>query len=314
VSSPGQHTRPAATGTRAILRRASLAVALALPAPLPFASAQNLRGDEALSTVLVAGEGWQAIAEGVNSPGASFADAEGNYYVSDAARGVLRVAADGAISVWWKEAPRLARMSFASDGRLFAITAEPRSRLILVAPSTRKVRVLASGLEGGDLAITSQGLAYFTDTVKGRVLLAQGHRRPRVVASGLARPTGLTFSGDQATLVVAEGGGSHAWAFRVELDGSLAFAAPWVELRLAPDRTASGAGGMATDAEGRFYLASPVGIQMFDWTGRLGGVIAGPTAEMVTGCAFAGPERAYLYVTSSRRVFRRKTKAHGAPL
>jgi enterochelin esterase family protein len=62
---------------------------------------------------------------------------------------------------------------------------------------------------------------------------------------------------------------------------------------------------------GRFYVTSHVGIQMFDATGRLGGVIAKPTNKGCVSVAFAGPNHSYLYACASDRIYRRKLQAKG---
>jgi gluconolactonase len=50
---------------------------------------------------------------------------------------------------------------------------------------------------------------------------------------------------------------------------------------------------------------------MFDSTGRLGGVIERPQNKGTVSVAFAGPNLEYLYVCSSDKIYRRKTKAKG---
>ena len=67
-----------------------------------------------------------------------------------------------------------------------------------------------------------------------------------------------------------------------------------------------------TDATGRYYVSSDIGIQMFDPTGRMGGIIAKPQNKGTVRAAFAGPGLEYLYVASSDKIYRRKTKAKGA--
>ena len=69
---------------------------------------------------------------------------------------------------------------------------------------------------------------------------------------------------------------------------------------------------MTTDAAGRYYVTTAEGIQMFDPTGRISGVISKPSRhEGVTNIVFAGHERKYLYVTSGGRIYRRLTQAKG---
>ena len=68
---------------------------------------------------------------------------------------------------------------------------------------------------------------------------------------------------------------------------------------------------MTTDAVGRYYVTTAVGLQMFDPTGRMGGVIAAPSEKPIVSVTFAGPELSYLYVAAGDKIFRRKTKTKG---
>jgi gluconolactonase len=77
-------------------------------------------------------------------------------------------------------------------------------------------------------------------------------------------------------------------------------------LRTPLGRRDSGGDGMAIDSQGRAWITSLVGIQVFDVAGRLGGVLALPQAKPTVSCAFAGSDHSWLYVCSSDRVFRRK--------
>jgi enterochelin esterase family protein len=68
---------------------------------------------------------------------------------------------------------------------------------------------------------------------------------------------------------------------------------------------------MTTDSAGRYYVTSHVGIQMFDPTGRLSGVVAKPQEKGCVSVAFSGPGLEYLYACNTDKVYRRKTKAKG---
>jgi enterochelin esterase family protein len=66
---------------------------------------------------------------------------------------------------------------------------------------------------------------------------------------------------------------------------------------------------MAIDATDRYYVTSAAGIQVFDPTGRLSGVMATPNpAKPLTSCILAGPGHEYLYVTNGDTIFRRRLK------
>ena len=76
-------------------------------------------------------------------------------------------------------------------------------------------------------------------------------------------------------------------------------------------KTASSGDGMTSDAQGRYYVASAVGVQVFDPTGRMSGVLPKPSEKFMTSCGFGGPNMEFLYVTCADKVFVRKTKANG---
>jgi enterochelin esterase family protein len=78
-------------------------------------------------------------------------------------------------------------------------------------------------------------------------------------------------------------------------------------------RKGTGADGMTFDKAGRIYVCTHAGLQMFDPTGRLGGVIAKPQEKTLSNVVFGGPDFAYLYVTCTDKVYRRKTKSPGEP-
>ena len=105
--------------------------------------------------------------------------------------------------------------------------------------------------------------------------------------------------------------GAHLWAFRVETDGSLKFKQPYFTMQLQRGLTESAADGMKVDAAGRMYVATRLGLQVFDPQGRLSGVIAKPQIAWLANVVFAGPNLDTLYVTCTNKVFKRKTKVTG---
>ena len=59
-------------------------------------------------------------------------------------------------------------------------------------------------------------------------------------------------------------------------------------------------------------MTSALGIQIFDPTGRLCGVIAKAARDRgEVSCVLSGPGRAYLYVGAGTTIYRRKVQATG---
>jgi len=141
-----------------------------------------------------------------------------------------------------------------------------------------------------------------------------------VVDTGILRPNGIALSPDGGTLAVSDSGGEHAWMFRVQADGLLDAKLPVMALRLPidpkgefafhqppPYQTASRGDGMAVDQQGRYYITSALGVQIFDPTGRECGLLPKPDPlQPLTSCALAGPDHQYLYITHGSQVLRRK--------
>jgi enterochelin esterase family protein len=297
---------PARHSTSAIL---SILLILS-SSPLP---AQNLAGDEALSKVLIDGEDWQLVAEGFGFTDGACADAEGNFYFMDLGKGtaIQKISPDGKVTDFIKNAPKCSGLKFGPDGRLYACTQGPKKQLVAIEVPSGNLTVLADNVQPNDLVVSHKGYVYFTETGKGQVTIVDVKGNMRVGATGINAPNGITLAPDQGTLAVSEYRGTNVWVYRVNADGSLAAGARYMDLRTPVGKADSGGDGSTTDAMGRYYVTSHLGIQMFDSTGRMGGIIAKPTTKGCVSVAFAGPGHEYLYACAADKIFRRKTSAKG---
>jgi len=282
----------------------------------------KLGGDRPLRRQLIPGEGWTVVAEGLGFADAPCTDAAGNLYVCDMkAPAVYRVAAaDGGRTTLCAEA--VSGLEFGPGGLLYGCQGG-KKRIISIDPRDGTVVEVATGVAPNDLAVTPDGFLYFTDTKQGhvvRIVLATG--AVETVAEGIAGPNGIVLTRDGGTLAVSEHRGSHCWTFRVNADGSLDAGMPTMTLRrpidpkgefkhhAPPPYLAEARGdGMAVDAADRFYVTSAVGVQVFDPTGRLSGVLAKPDpTKPLTSCVLAGPGHDQLHVTAGDTVYRRRLK------
>jgi enterochelin esterase family protein len=276
-------------------------------------SAQNLAGDEALSKVLIDGEDWQLVAEGFGFTDGACADADGNFYFMDLGKGtaIQKISTDGKVTDFIKSAPKCSGLKFGPDGRVYACAQGPKKQLIAIEVPSGKITILADNVQPNDLVVSHKGYAYFTETGKGQVTIVDAKGTVRVGATGINAPNGITLSPDQGTLAVSEYRGTNVWVYRVNADGGLDAGARYMDLRTPTGKADSGGDGSTTDALGRYYVTSHLGIQMFDSTGRMGGIIAKPTSKGCVSVAFAGLGHEYLYACAADKIFRRKTKAKG---
>ena len=266
--------------------------------------------DMPLSTVLIEDEGWELVASGFRFTEGPAVDAAGNLYFSDVPNSrIHKLDADGAVSVFVENSHSTNGLMFGPDGRLYGC--QNGKQRIVAYDRDGKAATIAEGVESNDLVVNGAGGIYFTDPNRRRVWYVSPEGEKRVVDEGIERPNGIILWPDQGTLVVADTLGQFLWTFRVEADGSLKYREPYYAVRLTAGREGSGADGLSVDSAGRLYAATYAGLQVWDPTGRSCGVILKPQPAFLSNVVFAGPKLDTLYVTSTDKVFRRKTQATG---
>jgi enterochelin esterase family protein len=268
-----------------------------------------------LSKVLPKEGGWEQVGTGYGFTDAACSDAQGRFYFSDLPKGTLyRVEQDGVPRPWLEARHKISGMKFGPDGHLYAATQGTldggKDKLIIVIdPASKEIKTIATTVQPNDLVVSKSGMVYFTDTGAGQVLMvptsAQSLARPRVAAGGIGKPNGIGLTFDHRFLIVSEYGGTNVWSYAIAEDGSLRWGERYMELRTPVDQGDSGGDGMIVDAADRAFITSHVGIQMFDPTGRLGGVISKPSQKPCVSVALAGPKQDWLYACAGDAVWRR---------
>lgn len=280
--------------------------------------------DMALNLLLIDGEDWQLVAKDLGFADGPCTDAEGNFYYSDMkAPAIYRVSPDGQQT---KLIDELASgLKFGPDGRLYACQGA-KKRLIAIKLGANEIEEIATDVQPNDLVVSHRGHIYFTETGKKQVTFVDAKtKEKRAADTGITAPNGITLSPDQGTLAVSDYRGANVWTFRVNADGSLDAKTPYMEMRRPVDPkgefkfnnpppllAASGGDGMCSDRAGRYFVATTLGVQVFDPTGRLCGVLPKPNPDKpLTSCGLAGKDRSFLYVTNGDRIYRRKVQATG---
>ena len=127
-----------------------------------------------------------------------------------------------------------------------------------------------------DLAVNVKGDLYFTDSPGKKVWFVPKGGKPRVVDEGIEFPNGVLFSPDQTLLYVSDYAGQLSWVFRIQPDGSLAHKQRYFYVHMPDAATRSGADGMAVDTDGRVYITTSLGVQVFDQIGKCHAIIPAP--------------------------------------
>jgi len=214
-------------------------------------------------------------------------------------------------------------------------------RVVEVDPATGRVlRVLLDKINGkpidgpNDLVMDAKGGVYITDpqftpeaqkTQPGKqvyYLAPDGTAKVVIAAGEYAMPNGVELSPDGKTLYVnntwQKPGENFIYTYAVAEDGSLSNKKQFAKLDLTPtvleaakpeDRLDSGADGSAVDTDGRYYVATRTGVQIFMPDGTYVGTIFVP--QYPVSITFGGPNNDILYMVGESSVWSIQTKVHG---
>jgi gluconolactonase len=137
-----------------------------------------------------------------------------------------------------------------------------------------------------------------------------------------AMPNGVEISPDGKTFYVNntwfQSGEHFLWVYDIKEDGSLCNKRKFAMLNLTPelvsakelkDRIIPRVGGMAVDTDGRIYVATLSGVQIFDKTGTYVGTIWCP--QYPVSCTFGGKNNDMLYMVGESSAWVVQTKVKG---
>lgn len=268
--------------------------------------------DMALSGVLIDGQDWQEVSHGHKFTEGPAADPQGRVYFTDVPNSqIFKIDLDGKVSIFAENTAQTNGLMFGPDGKLYGCRNGDK-QIVAYDVATAKHEVIASDVSSNDLVVNNLGGIYFTDPGAGRVWYISPDRQKKVVAEGL-KPNGVILWRDGGTLVVTDAQEPCLWTFRVEADGGLSNKDRYYgPLTMVLGATSTGSDGMTLDSVGRLYVTTRAGLQMFDPTGRKGGVILKPDPNKpLSNVCFGGEKLDTLYVTAGDKVFRRNTQTTG---
>jgi gluconolactonase len=230
------------------------------------------------------------------------------------AKRIVRIGPDNTVSTYLENTNGANGLGVNAKGELIAVqVANPRVGVIYPQGQEKN---LAENFEGqpfqrpNDLVLAGNGSLYFTDSgtrptkdnpnpppsKPGLFHIAPDGTLKRV-ANDIERPNGVQLSPDEKVLYVANTLGEHVLAYDIAADGSVQNRRNFAKLegwKNTENVWSSGADGLAVDAEGRLYVASNAGIEVFSNKGEALGVISLPKKPQ--NLAFAGKDKKTLYV------------------
>ena len=265
----------------------------------------------------------QLVQEGFKFTEGPVGTAEGALYFSDIRTNrTYLLETGGKISIVRENTNGANGLALTADGHLLA--AEGEGKRISRLDRDGKVTTVTHGSEDrpflapNDLIVDAKGGIYFTDpgprpVVPGRIVhiyyLPPGAKEPIVIDDKIARPNGLTITADGKTLIVDDTLGTIVFAYDIQADGTVANKRLFAELRDIPAGHESVADGVALDRDGRVYITTVKGVQVFDRGGQYLGTIA--VARQPANVAFGGPDKRTLYITAREGLYQLPMLAQG---
>jgi len=274
---------------------------------------KGVKSRQPTARILVEGDEWAVGSDGYVSFGGAAANAAGEVFFSDPERDLIyKIATDGSVAPFVKNADGSGALAFGPDGNLYA--AQTGKKRIVAFDADRKRTEIVDGITAIDLVVSHAGTIFATDTKK-QIWFVDARGNKRVVdtneSDGLNAPHGVALTPDQSLLIVSDARGLYGWSYHIDADGSLRAKQPFHYLHVPDGSTDTGARGMVFDRDGRIYVATRMGLQFCDQAGRLNGILSKPTSGEVKALTFGGAEFDRLYVFSDGKVFSRKTKVKG---
>jgi enterochelin esterase-like enzyme/sugar lactone lactonase YvrE len=250
---------------------------------------------------------WKEVARGNGAIRGLATSREGDVYFSDS-HGIRKVSHAAGETTPFAAAMDAHALGFAPDGRLYAAQTGGCGIAIFDGQG-RQTACVERGIDAADFAIGARGEVWLTDATHRRIWTADQGRPREALRKAEAAGT-VALSPDQSLLAVADPDGRVVWSYQVAPDATLHDGQPFFRLE-TPDGFPAAVGGMAVDSEGFLYVATAVGVQVFDQPGRLTAILSGPPGAPLSRIVFGGPQLDTLYAAAGDKVFRRTLRRKG---
>jgi len=280
------------------------------PQPVKAGPSKN----QFLGELLIPGEDWELVGQGYQFTEGTATNAAGEVFYQDIPTSkTYKIGLDNKMTILDIDAKKASGTAFGADGKRYTVAGGTKQ--ILSYGADGKESVLAGDISGNDLVVANNGNIYVTSpdgTEKpSKLYLIRPNGEKKEVDAGLKFANGIALTPDQTQLYVTESATHWVWIYSILPDGTLANKQKYGWLQVPDNQENAWPDGLKCDLEGRVYVATRMGIQVLDQTGRVNAVLPLPSGQ-ASNCTFGGPNFNVLYVTSKDKVYRRKLKVKGA--
>jgi gluconolactonase len=281
------------------------------PAPI---MTQN-PGNPTLKDILEVDESWHVVMDGCHEPVYLAADASGKvYFPSHTREGISQIPGKAGTTAC-TSANDAGAMAFGPDSRTYIVDSD-RGGGITAYDQAGKRADLIRHVDIKDIFVRNNGDVYASARGAGGIgdlWLIRHNGEKLKVAEGIKGSSGITVSPDGLWMFIAQRNSRRSYSYRINPDGTLDHGEPFYEAYVPASADDSGAASVVMDRDGRAYLATRMGIQVFDHNGRVVAILPLPGNHQATGLCFGGEGFSTLFVSSGDKVYARKLKVSGLP-
>jgi len=280
------------------------------PKPIVAGSTKN----PMLNDILLPGEDWELVAEGLGFSEGTAANAAGEVFFQDIPNSkTYKVGLDGKVTVLPTDAKKASGTSFSPNGKRYVVAGATRQ--ILAYDAQEKPTVIADSLRGNDIVVAYNGNIYVTSPDgserPGTLWLIRPNGERVELDKGIRFPNGIALTPDQTQVYVTESASHWVWIYSIRPDGTLTNKQRYGWLHVPDTEENAWPDGIKCDRDGRVYVTSRLGVQVMDQIGRVNGILPVPSGQ-ASNCCFGGADFKTLYVSSKDKIYRRRLKVAGA--
>ena len=269
--------------------------------------------NQMLADILLPNKDWELVGQGYSFTEGTAVNMVGEVFFQDIPNSkTYKVGIDGKLITINSNAKKGSGTCFGPDGKRYVVSG---NKQILSYAADEKETVIADNLSGNDLIMAKNGNLYVT-APEGRenpskIYLIRPDGEKIMVDEGLKYANGIALTPDQTQLYITESTSHWVWIYTIQPDGTLTNKQRygWLHVRDTDDNAWSD--GLKCDRDGRVYIATRMGIQVLDQTGRVNAILPVPGPEPSNLC-FGGVDFNTIYISCRDKVYRRKLKVHGA--
>ena len=282
------------------------------PAPVKAGVSDN----STLKEILLPDESWRVVGEGYKAASGLAVNPKGDVVFADAPdRVIYKLSPSSKPGSFVPNAPSVQGQAFDKDGTLYATV--PADRKVVAIDTAGVSHDVANDIRGRGIAITNSGAIFVSEPGEhsdqpSNLWLLDPAGKKTLLDSGLSAASGIAIAPDRGVLLAAEASTHWVYSYILQADNMLQDKQRYFWLHMSDIPNNSGAEDMCYDVNGNLYIATNVGVQVADRSGRVRAILPLPTpCGPVRSICFGGPDGQTLYTTDGHKVYARKMNVKG---